>query len=359
MRGRAGLLLLLALTAGGLAGCGKKGPPVAPEQRLPMAPVDLHGTVDGDGIVVSWTKPGARVDGTRLRDVSLLKLYRREESGSGPLKSAMLSSGRVVGYDEIAAIRLDAPGPAGVQGSSVTWVDRRGLAFGRRYVYVATAEDSLGRSSAPSERLAVTFLAAPTAPLNLRASPGDRRVTLTWQPPAELRDGSPVAGELRYVVLRGGTVTAALAPVTAEPVPGTSFTDTGLDNDTDYRYAVRAVRVEASGRATGEASAAVTAAPADRTPPSAPGGLVAVPAAGAVRLAWNPSPEPDVALYAVYRAAVGDDFVRIATTQAVNVVYTDRDVRAGTTYRYAVSALDSARRANESPRSNVVSVTVR
>ena len=39
-------------------------------------------------------------------------------------------------------------------------------------------------------------------------------------------------------------------------------------------------------------------------------------------------------------------------------IYTDRDVKAGTTYRYAVTALDRARRPNESPRSNVVSVRV-
>jgi fibronectin type 3 domain-containing protein len=102
----------------------------------------------------------------------------------------------------------------------------------------------------------------------------------------------------------------------------------------------------------------VAAAPGDTTPPSPPNGLVAVPSADAVRLAWNASPEPDVATYAIYRAAGSGEFMRIATTTAPGTVYTDRDVRAGTTYRYAVTALDSARRANESPRSNVVSVRV-
>jgi len=33
-------------------------------------------------------------------------------------------------------------------------------------------------------------------------------------------------------------------------------------------------------------------------------------------------------------------------------------VKPGTTYRYAITALDRARRANESARSNVVSVRV-
>jgi fibronectin type 3 domain-containing protein len=77
-----------------------------------------------------------------------------------------------------------------------------------------------------------------------------------------------------------------------------------------------------------------------------------------VRLAWNPSAAPDVAIYAVYRAGETGDFMRIASTLAIATVYLDRDVRAGTTYRYAVTALDRAQRANESPRSNVVSVRV-
>jgi len=353
---RGALLLLLAASA--LVACGKKGPPVAPESRVPAGPTGLRGAVDEQSIVVGWTGPGERVDGSRLRAIALYKLYRREEADGGPPKSAMLSSGRVVGYDEIAVIRPDSPAPASVQGTSVTWVDRRALELGRRYVYVVTAEDALGRSSGPSERLVVPYLAAPKAPRALRASPGDRRISLTWQPPAELMDGSPAPEDLHYLVLRGAGAEGALAPITPQPVAGTAFTDEGVENDADYRYAVRAVRVDPAVTATGETSGVVVAAAADTTPPAAPAGLVAVPSEGAVRLAWNPSPSPDVATYAVYRAGETGDFMRIATTRAVATVHLDRDVRAGTTYRYAVTALDNARRPNESPRSNVVSVRV-
>ena len=256
---------------------------------MPVGPTGLHGAVDEQSIVVGWTGPGQRVDGSRLRAIALYKLYRREETEAGPPKSAMLSSGRVVGYDEIAVIRPDSPEPAAVRGTSVTWVDRRALSVGRRYVYVVTAEDTLGRSSGPSERLVVPYLAAPRAPRGLSARPGDRRISLTWQPPAEMIDGSPAPADLRYLVLRGAGAEGALAPVTPQPVAGTAFTDEGLENDTDYRYAVRAVRVDPAVSASGETSAAVTAAPADTTPPAAPGGLVGVPSTDAVRLAWNPS----------------------------------------------------------------------
>jgi predicted small lipoprotein YifL len=353
---RGALVLLLAASA--LVACGKKGPPVAPELRVPAGPTGLRGAVDEQSIVVGWTGPGQRVDGSRLRVIALYKLYRREEADGGTPKSAMLSSGRVVGYDEIAVIRPDNPAPASVQGSSITWVDRRALSLGRRYVYVVTAEDTLGRSSGPSERLVVPYLAAPKAPRALSAAPGDRRISLTWQPPVEMMDGSPAPGDLRYLVLRGAGAEGALAPITPQPVAGTSFTDEGVENDTAYRYAVRAVRVDPAVSASGEPSAAVVAAAADTTPPAAPAGLVAVPSAGAVRLAWNPSAAPDVAIYAVYRAGETGDFMRIATTLAGATVYLDRDVRAGTTYRYAITALDNAHRPNESPRSNIISVRV-
>lgn len=348
-------LLALGVAALALGACGKKGPPVPPEVRLPVMPAAVRGAIDDKTIVVSWTAPGTRIDGSRLRRVARYHVYRREEQDTGAPKSAMLSSGRVVGYDEVATIRTDAPAPATVQGSSVTWVDRQALAPGRRYVYVVTAEDELGRSSAPSERLVVPFVSPPQAPRGLTATPGDRRVTLAWQPPEALQDGSPATADIRYVVLRGAGASGGLAAIT-QPLDATSYTDAAVDNDTDYRYAVRAVRVEPSVSAAGETTAPVAAAPVDTTPPTAPTGLVAVPTSGAIRLAWNASPEADVAAYAVYRAAAGGELVRIATTVPPGTVYADRDVRPGSTYRYAVTAIDRARRPNESARSNVVSV---
>lgn len=352
-------LFCLALLAVTLTACGKKGPPVAPERRLPAAPADVRAVIDERAIVVTWTNPGTRFDGTPLKDLTAVKLFRREDSDGAPLKPAMLSSGRIVGYDEIATIRLDAPvAPATVSGRAVQWVDRQGLVFGHRYVYAVTAIDSLGRSSPPSERQPVTFLAAPKAPGNVRAVPADRRVTLTWERPTEFVDDAPAAaGELRYVVLRGSGSEGGLAPITPQPIAETSYTDSGLDNDTDYRYAVRAVRVDARATATGPATAAVTATPALTTPPGPPRDLVAIPSAGAVRLAWRASPEPNVAQYAVYRAMGTGAFVRIGTVLAGITTFVDRDVRVGTTYRYAVTAIDNVRRPNESARSSEVAVT--
>jgi hypothetical protein len=348
-------VIALALMGAALGACGKKGPPVSPERRLPLPPSALHAHVEDGAVVVAWSTPRTRADGSPLRDLARITLYRRGGPEGAPLKPAMLVSGKVAGYDEVAAIRLDAPAPAVVQGERMEWTDRRTLTPGHLYVYVVTATDSTGRTSPPSERLAVPFLTPPLPPRTVEARPGDGQVALSWEPTTALADGTPLAGPVGYIVLRG----AAEGPLSAvgQDVAATAYTDTGLQNDTAYRYAIRAVRIDPRVAAVGAASPTVTATPIDTTPPTPPADLVAVPSPGAVRLAWRPSPEPDVALYAIYRAAGDDAFARVGTTGGGITTFVDRDVQRGVAYRYAVTALDRARAANESGRSNEARAT--
>jgi hypothetical protein len=349
----------LAVAALAPAGCGKQGPIVPPERRLPVPPDAMRAVIAERAIVVSWSNPRVRADGTRLRDLAVVRLFRREEAPDAAPKPAMLSGDRVVGYEEITRIPFDVTPPPGVQvqGGTVSVTDSAGLTFGRRYVYVTTAEDGIGRSSPPSARLVVTLLAGPEAPSGLDAQAGDKEVRLKWEAPTAFLDGTASTGEFRYVVFRA-VGDGALAPLTPTPIADTTFVDKGLENDTAYRYALQAVRVGPAGEAKGPVSTAVAATPVDTTPPSAPTRLIAISAEGSVRLAWNASPEEDVVVYAVYRAEGAGAFLRIATTQRIATVYTDRDVLSGRTYRYAVTALDHARKANESARSNEVSVTI-
>jgi fibronectin type 3 domain-containing protein len=337
------------------AGCGKRGEPVAPERRFPAPPASLGATVEGQSVVVSWTNPAQRVDGSALRDLQVVKLFRREEAPGAAPKPAMLARGRIVGYDEIASIRLDEPAPATVERGAVRFVDRDNLTVGGRYVYVVTAVDSTGRSSPPSPRVVVSYIAAPTPPRDLRAEGGDSQVRLHWEAPGVFIDGRPIDEPLGYLVQRA-TGQGAWSQITPEPVTITEFTDTGLANDTEYRYRVTAVRETAGGQAQGEPSAAATASPARTWTPAAPTGLVAVTSSGSVRLAWNEVNDPDVAAYAVYRAEGTGELSRIATTPG-STVFVDRGVQPGRSYRYAVSALDRARRPNESARSDEIRVT--
>jgi hypothetical protein len=77
----------------------------------------------------------------------------------------------------------------------------------------------------------------------------------------------------------------------------------------------------------------------DHTPPSVPKGLYSVTGDEAVELYWEENDEEDFAEYRVYRAKEGDDYYkRIARTKIAR--YTDSYLKNGTTYLYAVSAVD-------------------
>jgi predicted small lipoprotein YifL len=348
------LSLTLLFAAG--AACGRKGPPVPPEDRVPMRPNAVNATVLPNAIVVEWTNPVRRVDGSRLQDVALARLYRRDDGGAGEPRAAIRDGERIVGYTLLAVIDLARPQLATVQGNRVRYVDRAGLIAGRRYTYVVTATDSLERTSAPSERLSVAFITAPLPPVGPTAEAGEAETRLEWGPPAALVDEGPLTGGISYEILRSTSPDVPPASI-ATALTSLHYTDTGLQNEQTYYYAVRAIRADGDGVARSEPSPTIAVTPRDMTPPTAPTGLVAIPAGATVRLAWNPSPEADVAGYVIYRVDAGGDRVRVGRTFAPDTVFVDRDVAAGT-YRYIVTAIDRASRPNESTASETVSVAV-
>jgi hypothetical protein len=345
-------VLLAAIAIGA---CGRRGAPVAPEYRLPATAVNLDGIVRAAGVELMWNLPNRRVDGTPLRDLVVTRVFRVEDSG-GESKPALARNGQVVGYREIATIRLASPAPAVVAGGRVTVLDAQALVPGRRYTYVVLSEDAQGRSSPPSSRLSLSFIAAPEAPGNLTAEPGEGEARVAWAAPARLTDGSPLSGEVVYEVLRAPGPEAGLAPI-GPPVGVTRIVDRPLENDRAYEYAVRAIRVESQTRAVSEPTTRVSVTPADMTPPSPPADLVAIPSERTVRLSWRGSPEPDVARYVVYRATPGGTFGRVGSVAVPGTTFVDRDVPSGA-WRYTVTAEDSGSRRNESARSNAAAVSV-
>jgi hypothetical protein len=356
-RGR-GLAPCLGLALLVLAACGRKGPPVAPELRAPQRVLDLDAVVRDAAIELSWTPPHRRVDRTPIRDLApTTRIFRVEDGGAGEPKTAILARGVIAGYTEIASLRGNDPTPAVARGSQLVFTDRQALEFRRRYTYVVVVGDSEGRLGPPSVRASVTYVPAAAPPAELVAEAGDREVRLTWLPPTRLIDGSAPTVLFTYEVLRAPSADAELKPVTPVPIGELVLIDRGLENDHTYSYAVRAVQVASNSVIYSAASPRVAATPRDVTPPAPPASLVAIPSTATVRLAWSASPERDVAVYIVYRAAAGGAFERVGSTRAPTVTFIDRNVPSGT-YRYVVTAEDAGARPNESGRSNEVTVTV-
>jgi len=361
------LALLLPLA---LAACGRRGPPVAPERRVPAAVQNLTASMIGEGVRLAWTLPKIRVDRSPLKEVRRTEVYRRDETGEPqPPRPAVLTFGglfggpaEMVGFERVANIVLTEPKSAPtaeIAGNQVSYTDAQGLAYGRRYTYVVVAVDAQGRPSPPSNRITVALTAPPEAPGALTAESGDRAARLVWTAPARLEDGSPVPADVLYNVFRGGTAEARPArPVNPEPLTLPSYVDLGLQNDATYYYSVRAL-LSPDGPAS-RLSQVVAVTPEDRTPPAQPRGLVAVVAGATVRLAWEPVADADVAGYRVYRSTMpGRGHQPVTPALQTATTYVDSEVRPGVTYYYVVTAVDRARRANESVPSPEVSAAVR
>lgn len=360
---RAALTLALLVPLA-LAACGRRGPPVAPERRLPAAIQDLSAAVVGEGVRLAWTLPRIRVDRSPVKELRRTEVYRRLEvpGQAEPPRPAVLVFGGLFGgptdlpgFERVANIVLAEPGAAELTRSQVVYTDAQGLAFGRRYTYVVVVVDEQGRPSPPSNRVAVAVAPPPTPPTRLLAQPGDREVRLSWEAPTSLADGSPLPGPPLYNVFRTTSPEArATRPLNPEPLTTASYLDLAVQNDVTYRYAVQAL-LGPRGPAS-QPTEVAAATPEDRTPPAQPRGLVAVVAGATVRLAWDAVGDPDVAGYHVYRSTTpGRDHGRLTSAPQGPTTYVDDQVRPGQTYHYVVTAVDRSRRANESVPSPEVS----
>jgi chitodextrinase/Tol biopolymer transport system component len=141
-----------------------------------------------------------------------------------------------------------------------------------------------------------------------------------------------------YRVLRDGVEVAT--------VTGTSYTDTGLTNDTTYRYAVAAV--DTHGNTSPPSTPVVPATPTDLTPPATPTGLVAERGDGQVTLSWAANPEPDLAGYLLLR-----DGVELTTVTSRSI--TDTGLTNDTCHGYQLVAVDT--HGNRSAPTAVVTAT--
>jgi serine protease AprX len=278
----------------------------APPATLPGAPT-LAATGGDAKVDLSWSEPsngGAAISGYRI--------YRGTTSGAETLLTTV---GAVSAFTDATAVN------------------------GTTYYYEVAAVNTVGEGPRSVER-AATPRTVPGAPTLTAATAGSAQVTLAWSAPAS-DGGAAVTGYRVYRGTTSGTKTllTALGAVT-------TYTDTSVVNGTTYFYEVSAVNTAGEGARSNERSATPFAP--DTTPPATPA-RPTLPVAGTNQLALDWAPATDnvgVTSYKLYRngvlrATVGD-------TQ-----FLDSGLAAGTTYSYALRAVDAA--GNESPLSSTLS----
>ncbi len=399
-------------------GCGKKGPPLPPLVKLPVAPADFTGERRGDRVDLQFTVPASNTDNSHPANIQRVDVYAITESGA-ITDADVLKYGSRVGSVEVKAPRdpndtaeadetgaeveeptgngLDQGAHARVQeeispealvpvpvkrGERKTKDGDAGPLLGPAISapsrsYVAVGVSTRGRRGATSRRVAVPLIPLPATPSAPTITYSEKAVSLAWSAPEAaaasdvlpsrpLGSAQPSFGFNVYETrTTGGTapadgVAAATSPapkrLTNAPLTTPAFTDERVTFGVERCYAVRVIETLGNATIESDPSPEACVTLVDTFPPAAPKQLTAVASEGAISLIWDPNTESDLAGYLVLRGPTADALQPITPAPVAETTFKDT-VAAGSHYVYAVQAVDKA--GNRSAPSNTVEETAR
>jgi hypothetical protein len=279
----------------------------------------------GARIIVHFTPPGKTTEGRTL---------------AGPVKFDLRIGTAVAPFDPAswAAQARALPRIAVRNGLAQTEIPTTDWT-GREVSFAVRTVGANGKESGWSNFVNLTIVPPPQRPAALKPEGTADGVRLTWQ---------GEAGD--FIILRREGAEGEFAQ--AAEVQQPEWLDRTAEFGKPYTYLVqRVVKLGEDRTAQSELSDEASITPKDVYPPAAPRGLRVVAGPTSIELAWDRSPEPDLAGYRVYRCVGGGAWEKLTDVSQVPA-YSDHQVESGKTYQYAISAVDQA--GNESPRSAVV-----
>jgi hypothetical protein len=355
--------LTVALLA--VVSCGKKGDPLPPLRLVPAPPDELKLRQSGDRLQLTFRAPARNEDGSSDKvDLESARVMRRvreiptapEAPTETPEPSEEVEAEAPLGEPAPAAPPFASEAvvaseiPSAEPGESKAHEELIDPAWiGKRVEYAVIYRNGSGRESARSEIVAIDPVAPLARPALLAAEAGDGFVSLRWSAPQE----APPA--VAYAVFRRLEEAYREAPLNAEPLSEPSFQDDSAVFGAENCYLVEAVLAAEGGASISSLpSEEICIVPQDRFAPGAPGGLVAVPSEKGILLSWTDVDARDRKAYRVYRGESVDGLALLA--EVPDPSYTDETAPLGEKLFYAVTAIDSAPRLNESELSAIVEV---
>jgi hypothetical protein len=201
------------------------------------------------------------------------------------------------------------------------------------FVIAARVSSLEGKESDFSNLVSLLPEAPPPAPQEVTVEAQSDGIHVDWTAELDPKDGFRVYRREAQTRTYGepvGTVLAALR----------SYVDRQAIYGARYIYTVTSV-AKLSPLLESEVSSEHEIDYQDRFGPAIPGGLVAFPEAGRVRLLWTPVADPDLAGYEVLRRAATEAEPRVVTAELVTGgQYLDQGVPSGEWF-YVVRAVDT------------------
>jgi hypothetical protein len=385
-----------------IAGCGKKGPPLPPLVKIPVAPGEMTAERRAARVDLRFLVPATNTDGTRPANIERVDVYAAT-SATALTSDQILKLGTKVASVDVKAPRdpnataepdesdadMDLPEGKGLDQGALAQLseqlddpafvpvtvprdkkaDKRARASGPLLpapmqplsrTYVGIGFTTRGRKGQPSTRVAVPLTPPPAAPLSPTVTYDEKSLTLNWMPPA----GAPATADQVLPSLPLGAVTPEIAynvydagtKLTKEPLSGPPFSDSRLVWGEKRCYEVRTLEKIGSASIESAATPEVCKTPVDTFPPGAPKSLQAIASPGAITLIWEPNTERDLAGYVVMRDSGEGDLQPMMTTPITATSFRD-DLGPGTHHIYQVRAVDKA--GNRSAPSNRAEETAR
>ena len=346
-----------------LSGCGTPGAPSLPSLNLARPVADLTASRRGDKVDLDWTMPRKNTDRTNIKHNPTSLICRHE--GTTLMAKCTVVAEVAPPTPKPAERQKNEPPPGDVRIHYVdTLPSQLGLANPAGFVMYAVEEiNTEGRSAGLSNQVPIPVVPTIAAPDKLTAAVTATAVKITWsgpQPPV------PPHGVTYFYRIMRRPVGAPAYIVLDDVAPSASGTylDKTFGWEQKYEYRITTLsQVNAEGMnagVEGEDSRPVEVFARDIYPPGQPVGLQAVFSSVGqkpfIDLTWAPNVDSDLAGYNIYRWTQGGQAKKL-NAQPVQVgSYRDDAITPGTTYYYAVTAVDL--RGNESQRSAPASETV-
>jgi len=366
-----------------LMACGKKGPPLPPLVKQPVAPADLTAVRRADTVDLQFIVPSANTDNTRPANVARVDVYAFTGPAAVP-ETDVLKLGTRVASVAVKAPRdpdltfdpddpeqfegdvdppegegLDQGATARVQETLIVPAASPPPADGATpepavRTYVGVAITTNGRPGPTSRRAAVPLVPPPPAPPRPEVTYTESAVAVQW-PPAAPETGHVAGSEVGYHVYE--VTGPSETPLTQTPLTESTYADSRMTWGATRCYSIRSVETVDALTVESEATEPVCVVLTDTFPPAAPRGLQAVASEGVINLIWDANTEPDLDGYHLLRGPVpGDELVPVTAAVIRETAFEDR-VPSGMRYVYALQAVD--RSGNVSPISERTEETAR
>ena len=347
-------IALLAFVALIGIGCGKRGVPVPPRERVPQR-AELAGFQRGNQVILSWKMPARNAPIGNVQNISRIDVYRLAESATASLQ---LSEEEFASRSTIVTTMPITNDDFGLK--TLQYKDTLQFAGqAARLRYAIRFVNSTGQKAAFSNSL----LIEPTSkvaggPSSLTAEASQDAITLKWQPPVANIDGSTPVNILGYYIYRSTSDKIPGTRLNKIPTISTTFEDEFFEFGKDYYYFVRAVSAGVQAEPVESTESNVLKFRAtDTFGPTAPAAITLAAAPGTISIFFAVNPEKDIAGYKLYRSTDPDldkgkwqlltpDLLKTNTFQ-------DTKVESGKKYFYYLTATDTS--GNVSPTSEIVS----